>query len=100
MLIAIRVTRADTGDYLITLVLLGTINNPSHAIIHVAILINTIMRTAVKWGLVKVSSLLASFLLEIGSSQAAVRLLFEWTIHLSMLKHQMENAEQMFQNWI
>lgn len=77
-----------------------TINNPSHAIIHVAILINTIMRTGVKWGLVEVSSLLASFLLEIGSLRAAVWLVFEWSSHLSVLKRQMENAEQMFQNLI
>lgn len=56
MLIAIRVTRAHTGDYLITLVLLVPINNPSRAIIHVAILINTIMRTAAKLDLDEVSS--------------------------------------------
>lgn len=56
MLIAIRVTRAHTGDYLITLVLLVPINNPSRAIIHVAILINSIMWTAVKLDLDEVSS--------------------------------------------
>lgn len=72
MLMAIRVTRAHTGDYLITLVLLTPINNPSRAIIHVAILINTIMRTAAKLDLDEVSSSLRGSVFFIGSSLLSV----------------------------
>lgn len=48
LLIAIRMTWVHTGDYLITRFLRVPINNATDAIIHVAIFINTFMRTAVK----------------------------------------------------
>lgn len=43
-------TWAHTGEYLITHFLHMPVNNPADAIIHVAIFINTFMRTAVKLG--------------------------------------------------
>lgn len=80
-LIGIRVTRAHTRDYLITHVLHMPINNPSDAIIHVAIFIDTFMRTAVKLRGMSLGHHHYSVHLTICSLQANVNLLFKWTVH-------------------
>lgn len=61
LLMAIGVTPAHSGDYLITSILLVAINNPRHAIIHAAIFINTFTSAAVQLHSREVSSLLNLF---------------------------------------